>query len=201
MESIKQLEHYAHDIVLNINRLLIDQNIIEEILNLYRQFCSSEGARKLGISEKLITNETRLRIHFECLCFSTFCALLQSSHFLTENSQFVVNQKHYKLFDGVLATELIELCRDAGMNNLSEIVITAITPEVKFGYGDNVNPLNRLEEYRRWFVKKRGSELERFGKRIGMSLDPPHYPLLEMIGGCFGELLQLSQEAMENAKI
>jgi hypothetical protein len=85
------------------------------------------------------------------------------------------------------------------MNELREILITAVAPKLTFGLGDPIDPLDRLDEYRASFAKKRGIELERFGKWIGKALDAPNYPLFEVIGSSFGiTLLKLSDNAMSS---
>ena len=201
MPPVQQLDRLANDVLLGIDRSLLDQNIVESILEMYRQFCRSDEARRLDISEILINDEMRLRLHFECLCFSTLFASLQSSKYLTEKKCFVKrpNERLCELFDGAIAAALIELCNNTGMSELREITLVAIDPKPTFGLGDHLDPLNRFEEYRAAFVKERGSELERFGKWLGKALDAPNYPLLEIIGGTFGKpLLQLSDYAMAN---
>jgi len=201
MPTVQKLDGFAIDVLLGIDRFLLDQNIVESILETYRQFFRSDEALRLDISEMPITDEMRLRLRFECLCFSTFCASLQSSKYLTEKRWFVrrPNQRLIALFDGAIAAALIELCNNTGMSELREITLVAIDPKPTFGLGDHLDPLNRLEEYRAAFVKARGSELERFGKWIGKALDAPNYPLFEIIGGTFGTpLLHLSNYAMAN---
>ena len=204
MPPVQQLDRLAIDVLLGIDHSLLDQNIVESILETYRQFCRSDEARRLDISEMPISDEMRLRLRFECLCFSTFFASLQSSKYLTEKKWFVKrpNERLCELFDGAIAAALIELCNNTGMSELREITLVAIDPKPTFGLGDHLDPLNRLEEYRAAFVKERGSELERFGKWLGKALDAPNYPLFEIIGGTFGKpLLQLSDYAMANVLI
>ena len=201
MPAAEKLDRLAIDVLLGVDHFLLEQNIVESILDTYRQFCRSDEARRLDISELPITDEMRLRLRFECLCFSTFLASLQSLKYLTEKKWFVKrpNQRLIGLFDGAIATALIELCNNTGMSELREITLVAIDPKPTFGLCDNLDPLNRLEEYRAAFIKERGSELERFGKWIGKALDAPNYPLFEIIGGTFGKpLLRLVDYAMAN---
>ena len=199
MPSTEKLDGLAGNVLLGIDRLLLDQKIVESILETYRQFCCSDEARRLNISQMPITDEMRLRLHFECLCFSTFFVSLQSSKYLTEKKWFVnrPNQRLIQLFDGAVAAALIKLCNNSGLSELHEITLVTIDPKPEFVFGDHLDPLNRLEEYRSAFVKERGSELERFGKWIGKTLDAPNYPIFEIIGGDFGKpLLQLSDYAL-----
>ncbi len=199
MPKVQKLDRIAVDVLLCIDHLLLDQKIVESIVDTYIKFCRSDGARRLDISEIPITDETRLRLRFECLCFSTFSASLQSSKYFKEKRVFVKrpNQRLIELFDGAIAAALIELCNNAGMSKLHEITLESIDPKPTFALGDHLDPLNRLEEYRAAFVKAHGSELERFGKWIGKALDAPNYPLFEIIGGTLGtSLLHLSDYAM-----
>ena len=201
MPAVEKLDRLAIDVLLGVDHFLLEQKIVESILDTYRQFCRSDEARRLDISELPITDEICLRLRFECLCFSTFLASLQSLKYLTEKKWFVKrsNQRLIGLFHGAIATALLELCNNTGMSELREITLVAIDPKPTFGLGDNLDPLNRLEEYRAAFTKERGSELERFGKWIGKALDAPNYPLFEIIGGTFGKpLLQLVDYAMAN---
>jgi len=196
------LDRFAVDVLLGIDHLLFDQNIVESIVKTYIKFCRSDEAQRLDISEIPVTDETRLRLRFECLCFSIFSTGLQSSNYLKEKRYFVKrpNQRLIELFDNAITVALIELCNNTGMSELHEIKLLSIDPKPTFELGDHLDPLNRLQEYRAAFVKARGSELERFGKWIGKALDAPNYPLLEIIGGNFGtQLLQLSDYAMANA--
>ena len=201
MPTVQKLDRIAVDVLLGIDHLLLDQNIVESIVEAYIKFCRSDEARRLDISEIPIADETRLRLRFECLCFSTFSASLQSSKYLKEKRWFVrrPNQRLIELFDGAIAAALIELCNNTGMSKLHEITLVSIDPKPTFGLGDHLDPLNRLDEYRAAFVKARGNELERFGKWIGKALDAPNYPLFEIIGGTLGKpLLHLSDYAVVN---
>jgi len=202
MPTLQELDRIAVDVLLGIDHLLQDQNIVKSIIEIYIKFCRGDEARRLDISEIPITNETLLRLRFECLCLSIFYASLLSSKYLIEKRWFAKrpDQGLIKLFDGAIATALIELCNNTGISKLHEITLVSIDPKPTFGLGDYLDPLNRLEEYRSAFMKERGSELERFGKRIGKVLDAPNYPIFEVIGGPFVKpLLQLADYGMANA--
>ena len=165
---------------MGIDHFLLNQKIVESILETYRKSCHS-----LKISEKPITDEMRLRLRFECLCFSTFYATLQSVEYLKEKKS---DRGSIQLFHGAIGASLIKLCNNTGMCELHEITWFAIDPTSKFDerLGDHLDPLNRLEEYRSACFKERGSEIKRFGKLIGFALDAPHYPFFEVIGGAYG---------------
>lgn len=180
--TTKDLDSLAADVVLGIDQFLLDQKIIDTILDTYKKVCRSDSTRRLDILEKTITDEMVLRLRFECLCFSVFFASLQSSKYLS-------NQGSIELFADAIAAALVVHSKNAGMSELCEITLVAIEPELTFGFGELVSPLDRLEEYRASFMEAQGSEVEHFGKWIGKALDPPNYPLLEIIGGNFGEIL------------
>ncbi len=199
--STKQIDSLAQDVLLQIDNLITEQGIIESILETYAKVCDSANARRLSIDKMPINSDMYLRLRFECLCFCVFLASLQTSKYFKDIKWFVkrASLSHIKLFDGAIASVLIKFCNDLGMSGLREIELATIDPKPTFGFGDNLDPLDRLEEYRATFVNKRGNELERFSKWIGKSLNAPNYPLFEMIGGSFGALLvQISKTAMGN---
>lgn len=188
--TTKDLDSLAADVVLGIDQFLLDQKIIDTILDTYQKICRSDNTRRLDILEKTITDEMVLRLRFECLCFSVFLACLQSSKYLP-------NQESIELFNSAIVGALIVHSKNTGMSELHEITLVAIEPKITFGFGEPVDPLDRLEEYRASSMETQGGEVEQFGKWIGKALDPPNYPLFEIIGWNFGEIiLRLSDVVM-----
>ena len=202
MLPVQDLDRLAFDVLFRIDRFLLDESIVEYILAVYDEFCRSDEARRQDISKQPITDEMRLRLRFECLCFCTWCASVVSEKYLTHKGWFGKrrSQKLIELFDGAITAKLIEVCRDTGMTALHEITLVAIHPKLPFGPGDHLDPLNRLEEYREAFVDAPGTEVEPFGKRVGKALDAGNHPLFDTIGGTFGTcLLRLSDRALAKA--
>lgn len=71
-----------------------------------------------------------------------------------------------------------------------------LKPEFKLG--DNLNPVVRMDEYLYTIKDRLGSEVELFGKNIGKSLDPSHYPILVNLGADYaGLLIMLARKAMK----
>lgn len=89
MPTEQILDRIALDVFLGIDHLLLDQKIVESMVEKYANFCRSDEARRLGILEIPITDETHLRLRFECLCFSTFNACLSSSIYHKKEMWFV----------------------------------------------------------------------------------------------------------------
>ncbi|MDO9230207.1 MAG: hypothetical protein Q7U03_11645 [Syntrophales bacterium] len=202
MPSIEKLNLLAANVLILIDRLLLDQSIVESILEIYTGFCSSDEARRLNIPQVHVSDEMRVRLRFECTGFCTFLVTLRSSKYFTEKGWLLrhQNQKLNQMFHGALATAFIEHCNNSGMNALREIQLVAVHPKPEFGFGDCLDPLDCLEEYRSAFMKENGGDLVRFGKRIGMALDAAHYPLLEIIGGNLGkQMLLVSDYALAKA--
>lgn len=192
----------ADQVLVQLDKLLRDQSIVESILEIYSEFCSGDETRRLNILKVSISDDMRMRLHFECMCYCVFLVTLQSSKYFTKKRWFIKrpSPKLNQLFHGALVTQFLELCKNSGILTLREIQVVAISPEVQFGFGNRVDPIDRLEEYRSAFVKNRGDDLVIFGKRIGMALDPAHYPTLELIGGNFGkQLLWVSAGALDRA--
>jgi hypothetical protein len=171
---MRSLDKRAEAVMTGLNEL--NTQVIESILRTYQQVCRGDGRQPGILREREITNETLLRLQFECLCFAIFLAVLGSSH-------FIKNQRLSELFDGALGTVLLKHCSAAGMGSLSEITIWTMDRAAQSESQQMLDPINRLEEYRRCFVKQKGSEIEHFGKCIGKTLDPPRYSILDLIGG------------------
>jgi hypothetical protein len=194
--SIEEIDQIAEKSLISIDSYIVE-NYIESIIDTYKQFCQSDIAKNLVIIEKQITDEKLLRLRFECLCLATFFLSLQSGNYFYNKTWFIKrpNQELIKLFDGAIASILIRLCEENEMLELKEINIES-RPE--FVLGEPLDPLNRIEEYRSTFVKKRGSEIILFGKKIGKALDAPNYPVLEIVGLKFGkQIFNLSNSALK----
>ena len=200
--SIDKFDFLAAQVLNQIEQSLLDQSIVESILEIYTEFCSSDEAQRLKIRQANVSDKTRLRLRFECLGFCVFLVTLQSSKYFTEKRWLLTrpNQKLNQMFHGALATAFMEHCNNSGMSTLREIQVVAISPKPEFGFGDSLDPVERLEDYGSAFLKENGRELVKFGKRIGMALDAAHYPILEIIGGNFGEqMLVMAKYALAKA--
>ena len=172
IRSLREFDSASADVLNLIDQTLFDQSSVESILEIYTAFCSSDEARRLDIAQAHISTEKKW--------------------FLTRQ-----NQNLNQTFHGALATAFIEHCDSLGMNLLHEIQLVAIHPKPEFGFGDCLDPVGRLDDYRAAFLKEKGGDLVKFGKRIGMALDAAHYPLLEIIGGNFGkEMLLVASYAL-----
>jgi len=193
VRSLKEFDSLSDDVLNLIDQTLLDQGIVESILEIYTGFCSSDEARRLDIAQVHISDEIRLRLRFECMGFCVFLVTLHSSKYFTVKKWFHTcqNNKLNQMFHGALTTAFIKRCNSLGINVLREIQLVAIHPKPEFGFGNFLDPVDRLEEYRAAFLKENGGDLVKFGKRIGMALDAAHYPLLEIIGGNFGKQMLL----------
>lgn len=57
MPSIEKLNLLAANVLILIDRLLLDQSIVESILEIYTRFCSSDEARRLNIPQVRVSDE------------------------------------------------------------------------------------------------------------------------------------------------
>ncbi len=199
--SVEMLGRFASNVLVDIDHSLLNQRVVESILETYSQFCRADESRRLNISEKSITDEMRLRLHFECVCLCVFFASAQAPKYITERKWFVKrpDRNLIELFHRELAMALRVFCTNTGMNALREITLVSIDPNPTFALGGRVDPLDRLKDYWTAYVKEAGSELKQFGKLTGKALDAPNYPVFEIIGWHLGTpLLQLSDHAMDS---
>jgi len=203
--SKQELDSKAHDIVVWIYRTINDQNLVQKTCNTYKKFCHSKEAKGVGITYREITEETRLRLLFEMLCFATSQISVFIAQIVARKKIFTKekNAEAERYFNLQVGNNLSNICESLGMSSLREIVLISITPNFKFGYGDKIDPIiDRIMPYMKMRLNKPGSELEYFGQHIGKSFDPEHYPTLGLIGGELGfELAEVTKKAFEGVFI
>jgi len=188
----KELDSKAHDIVIWIYRAIKDLNLLQDICNTYAKFCRSPEAKRVGIKYRKITKETKLRLLFEMLCFTTFFISIFIAQHVAGKKIFQreKNDEAERYFNLRVGDYLSELCESLEMTSLREITLISIKPDFKYGYGDEIDPIiDRIIEYMKMRLNKPGSEIEFFGKQIGKSLDPYNYPVLDLTGGELGLML------------
>jgi hypothetical protein len=179
------------------------ETVVESIVDTYLLFTASATAERLEITARPIEQETRDRLTFECLCMCVFLACSISDLFFVARARVTGEDGKgmASVFRAALVHALQEHCRQVGLSTRNEIVLVAVDPEPRFGHGSTtLDPMNRLEEYRKAAISFQGSEVQRFGKWIGKALDTSHYPILELIGGCVVEdLLKSTNEIVTAA--
>lgn len=167
---------------------------IDSIMAKYKGFCESDEAKRLGVTAQPETYEMRLRLTFECLCFWSFCCCMMAGKFITERRwvRKRPDKKMVNFFNGAIAYNLTETCEYLGATELQEIDLVEIDADfnLTFGFGDDLNPVNRLDEHLRAFTEEPGSEIENFANLIGKSLDAPHYLKFSPIG-CLSGVIAL----------
>lgn len=204
MDSSALVGRFARRVIADLQAELQQQDVVGSILATYIEFCKTDDARRLGIVQSALTDEVNLRLTFEGLCFSAFyCSLF--AHRTGKKQPITLsqipNQQVVKGFDGALATSLLDACQGAGYFALREISLVAFEPRLLFGFGEQLNPIRRLQEYLEAFVRQSGNETEWFGKLIGKSLDAPIYPLIEPIGLSHAPLLVSLAERVINTRL
>ena len=197
--SIDKLDILAVDVLLSIDDFILDQKIVNSILESYKLVCRSRNIQGLKISEMPITDDMKLRMRYECLCFSIFLATLQSTKYLAEKKWFTKHPDKIIIekFNRALEMILIVFCEKTLMIELRDIKFIATGPEPKFVLGAHLDPLDRLDEYGEAFIENHGRELGIFSNWVGKALDAPNYPLFETVGGMFGkQLIKMSNDAV-----
>jgi len=164
---------------------LVDAGTIENILSAYSRSCK-ESLSHLDITERNFDDGDMSITIFEIFCFTTFL--------ITQISKFYI-EKYYQKIDSienaveVFNNNIIDTLNEFFIVNdiypVTEKVVIAITPQIKFGDGANLSAKDRISEYCSLSSSGEGREAERFGKNLGKALDAKHYPIFEIIGGCF----------------
>jgi len=198
--SEEEIRSKAQDTLACIYKGIEHYNTVQKLSQTYLSFCESSEAKRLGIKYKHVNNEAETRLLFEIICLATFYTSLIAPKYFPTREIFRKEPQYepIRYFNNQVGKYLVEMCNREGMTDLKEITVISIEPEIDFGLGEALNPLNRLIEYAKCFAEQPGAEAERFGKYIGKSLDPYHYPILELLGGFEAKgLLTIADSAMK----
>ena len=153
-------------------------NIAEEICAAYIDLCNQESSKRIGIEANVITEDTIKRILFEVLCFGVFLITIQSPKIIEENNYLkkVPGDESYQYFNENLLFTLLNYAEKEKLISLHE-------------YDEPLNATKRVDRYVQLISKEPGSELKLFGKNIGIAINPPHWPLLDVIGATHTDFL------------
>lgn len=165
-----------------------------------------ETTLTLGFNNNTDSEETNLRLTFECLCFSLFLCCVMSSVVLTKRKWLRKhpNNELITLFHEVIESNITEVCKRLGATKLREIEITKITQidgnyKTSFKLGDNLDPIKRMDEYRLDLIEFPGREINRFAVNIGLAIDAPNHTEHKVVGRTQAELLlATSRDFMEH---
>lgn len=180
----------AENILDDILRIIEDKWIYG-IYDIYKEICKT-SLEKFDVKVLQLTKEKYNRLYLEILSFSIFFSIIYSSkYFVIKKGLFgklepdIENKNYFKDILVHLTEGIIEYGQ---MNMITEIVIEQLEPELKFGFGENINFWKRVNEYAEVYFSdgSNGKEIKIFGDYIGMSLDPYNYPILSLIGGEYG---------------
>lgn len=198
--SEEEIRSKAQSALAYIYKGIKHHNTVQKLSQTYLSFCESSEAKQLGIKYKHINNEVKTRLLFELICLAAFyTSLIAPKYFPTQEIfRKELPYEPIRYFNNQVGKYLVEMCNKEGMTDLKEITVISIEPEIDFGLGEVLNPLNRLIEYAKCSAEQPGTEAEHFGKYIGKSLDPYHYPILELLGGFEAKgLLTIADSAMK----
>ena len=161
--------------------------------------CCRESLAHVGVVPRELSPEDLQRLDFEMLSFATFLVFgllkkrIVKRHGLLKRGP---DDAGIRYFQGELLRHVEGIASDLGCQEITETVLLGldVTQEPEFGPGAQVALADRVFEYLEASETEQGSELRLFGKHIGLALDPPHYPVLEVIGTTHWEmLLELAQ--------
>jgi len=164
------------------------ESLIESIYDSYVRACQ-EALKKFGVEPKELSVEMLSRLKFEILCFGPALAILLAPQCFNIFRGIFRRQTHGKegklLFRDCMWSLRNDIVNELRLNEFGEIILKRIDPQIQYGLGDPLSFDKRCNEYAEAFGDKDHSEIEVFGKKVGMSLDPEHYPVLSIIGGHF----------------
>jgi hypothetical protein len=172
------------EIAFNLLIHLVTQNkLVQFIVSTYEDVCK-DVLSKFDIHPRQFELNDRNRLLFEILCFSTFLITGQEIPKILTRKRFLVHDVPDKeailYFNTKLLDHLEAYCIQEDMSNLSEVILTAIDPELQYELGDPLNCMDRIRTY-----VKSGSPLngaKKFAQNIALSIDPQNYAVVKVIG-------------------
>jgi len=160
-----------------LNYLLNNLKLEKTIYFTYRQGCSEA----LQEPRSFIKEDWR-RIKFEILCFAVSTCLLNVGPIY-----FADKKEEFSIYNAALQDHLYKYLRQKKITKTREFIIKEITPILKYGYGEYLNPYNRISEYAR--RESDESYIKLFTMKMATTIDPDNYPIGEIVTGSFLELI------------
>jgi len=190
-----ELEELAATTADHLMYAVTEAGLADAIRDTYVQ-CCREALAHVGVVPRSLDTEDFRRLRFEMLSFATFLVFGLLRKRVTKHSGLLRREAddagiHY--FQGELLRQVEALASDLGFQQIAETVLLRPDPTrqqpPEFGPGGSVTVADRVFQYLEACRREQGSELELFGKHIGLTLDPPHWPVLDIIGGTYGPML------------
>lgn len=151
--------------------------LVEQTVDSYLTIAKEHGAR-LDIKTRKLQDIDLRRIEFELLAFGGYLVARAVSR------NIKLFQRHYPLpnqdhtYLDHFGTELADYFRMIATDQLKEIVVTKITPELVFGEGPELNVFRRFEQYSKLSGGDGRDMLRYFGESLWRVVDPPNYAIL-----------------------
>jgi len=161
-----------------------EAQIVESICDAYRKVVQ-DVLVGVGASMRDLGDDDLRRLRFEVLSFCVFLMHAHLSGHVTHRPESAFTKPdagETQCFWQRFLARLSERLQPAGSDAAREIILQAVRPSIRFGLGEPLSLDRRLSQYRDASRAGQGSELRLFGRHVGLALDPPHYPVLEIIG-------------------
>ena len=176
-----QIELTAMAHVNLIHQAIVQKGTVDVIVEHYDRFIASNDAQRLGIERASVGQDTRSRLAFEVVCFTTYLSRAFAAKFFTERRWFRkhLNVDSWAAYCKALSAALDGLCEREHFHRLKDVAIVSVQPELTFGLGEALCASRRYSEYEAGRPLEQGGELGYFCQNIGAALDPKLSPFLE----------------------
>jgi len=182
--SCAQLKELAVKTARYLAAGLSELKLAEGMRDAYVESCR-EAPPQFGVTPRTLACEDFRRHNFEILSFATFLVFGLLKARITKRRAFMRNKPDeagISYFQEQLLHEIHDCALQLKCHEVREIILVKLDPKLEFGCGEPVAVADRVFDYLEANVSNRGSELRPFGKHIALALDPPRYPVLELIG-------------------
>lgn len=156
--------------------------IIEDVCSDYESYCTKE-LEKFDIEPRQFEEEDVKRFIFEILCFATFLIVGRKIHkLIVKKSPLLVRKpdiNRIRYFNEKLLDYLEKYFKNIKITLVREFLVTEISPDIQYGYGEQLNAAKRIARY-----LKAGSveeELRSFSHFFGYAINPKHFAITQLI--------------------
>jgi len=173
--------------------------LVEQIIDNYLKICNEYGTR-LGVRPRKLADIDLRRVEFELLAFGGYVLSGSLWRNLGVFQKKYSQPGHDRRYLDYFAAELADYLGILGTDQLKEVVVAQIVPQITFSKGLPLDVFRRFEQYGK-LSGNDGSDLLRFfGRSLGQALDPKNYMLFDVMGAVFAErLIDIAHWAFETA--
>lgn len=202
-KKIAELDAKAHDTVILISKDIERLLLVDNIINSYLDLIKSKEIKRFKLKPDYLNSETRIRIFFELLCFSSFCTSYLITKYLTTGNFFrkTVDENAVYYFYDRVCFYVNEMSYDKKFHEVYELDGTKLDSarHIIFGPTIPLDAMKRLDEYSQYATIEIEKVFFIFSKKLAKHLALENYPIIEPYTASFVRpLVELTENVVKD---